>query len=393
MTSRCHSLSSQLDPLLAACLTLLDEQSLSEELVRGCLREDAEGRQQTVEPQISVEYELLPEAAFYQRHRGGLLPPRHNSCPSSTHFLCLQLCKMPNTWTLGVHVPVPTVTTAWAQVEGRQISNLYLYDSVLMLANAFHRKLEDRKWHSMASLNCIRKSTKPWNGGRSMLDTIKKGHITGLTGVMEFREDSSNPYVQFEILGTTYSETFGKDMRKILCSNQQRSPLSRAFHADAAIDASVYGAGWVGTQKDLPVGSAANNRSKGPRHQFGPAVWTWMNNAVIWEEAETDNTSFNWEQLKSVQSWGWVSGPSMLPRQHSSNTLKPMGAGISLCEELLSRAGGLTVIELEGKLIFKSVLDSVNKVTVKMQMLSKLRWPQIGGQHVTGGVVKTPKKL
>lgn len=55
-----------------------------------------------------------------------------------------------------------------------QISNLYLYDSVLMLANAFHRKLEDRKWHSMASLNCIRKSTKPWNGGRSMLDTIKK---------------------------------------------------------------------------------------------------------------------------------------------------------------------------------------------------------------------------
>ncbi|XP_021565455.1 glutamate receptor ionotropic, delta-1-like [Carlito syrichta] len=96
-----------------------------------------------------------------------------------------------------------------------QISNLYLYDSVLMLANAFHRKLEDRKWHSMASLNCIRKSTKPWNGGRSMLDTIKKGHITGLTGVMEFREDSSNPYVQFEILGTTYSETFGKDMRKM----------------------------------------------------------------------------------------------------------------------------------------------------------------------------------
>ena len=42
-----------------------------------------------------------------------------------------------------------------------------------------------------------------------------QGHITGLTGVMEFREDSSNPYVQFEILGTTYSETFGKDMRKV----------------------------------------------------------------------------------------------------------------------------------------------------------------------------------
>lgn len=58
-----------------------------------------------------------------------------------------------------------------------QVSNLYLYDSVLMLANAFHRKLEDRKWHSMASLNCMRKSTKPWNGGRSMLETIKKVRI------------------------------------------------------------------------------------------------------------------------------------------------------------------------------------------------------------------------
>lgn len=45
--------------------------------------------------------------------------------------------------------------------------------------------------------------------------SLSQGHITGLTGVMEFREDSSNPYVQFEILGTTYSETFGKDMRKV----------------------------------------------------------------------------------------------------------------------------------------------------------------------------------
>ena len=54
------------------------------------------------------------------------------------------------------------------------MSNRYLYDSVLMLANAFYRKLEDRKWHSMASLNCMGKSTKPWNGGWSMLDTIQK---------------------------------------------------------------------------------------------------------------------------------------------------------------------------------------------------------------------------
>lgn len=55
-----------------------------------------------------------------------------------------------------------------------QISNRYIYDSVLLLANTFHRKLEDRKWHSMASLSCIRKNSKPWQGGKSMLDTIKK---------------------------------------------------------------------------------------------------------------------------------------------------------------------------------------------------------------------------
>ena len=70
-------------------------------------------------------------------------------------------------------LPIPEIHRCIACLS-LQISNLYLYDSVLMLANAFHRKLEDRKWHSMASLNCIRKSTKPWNGGRSMLDTIKK---------------------------------------------------------------------------------------------------------------------------------------------------------------------------------------------------------------------------
>uniref|UniRef100_A0A674B782 Glutamate receptor n=1 Tax=Salmo trutta TaxID=8032 RepID=A0A674B782_SALTR len=59
-------------------------------------------------------------------------------------------------------------------LQSLEVSSLYLYDSVLMLANAFYSKLEDRKWHSMASLNCMRKSTKPWNGGWSMLDTIQK---------------------------------------------------------------------------------------------------------------------------------------------------------------------------------------------------------------------------
>ncbi|XP_057214203.1 glutamate receptor ionotropic, delta-1 isoform X3 [Triplophysa rosa] len=100
-------------------------------------------------------------------------------------------------------------------LQSLEVSNLYLYDSVLMLANAFYRKLEDRKWHSMASLNCIRKSTKPWNGGWSMLETIQKGHITGLTGVMDFMDNGSNSHVQFEILGTSFSETFGRDIKRL----------------------------------------------------------------------------------------------------------------------------------------------------------------------------------
>uniref|UniRef100_A0A8P4KHJ5 Glutamate receptor n=1 Tax=Dicentrarchus labrax TaxID=13489 RepID=A0A8P4KHJ5_DICLA len=100
-------------------------------------------------------------------------------------------------------------------LQNLEVSNLYLYDSVLMLANAFYRKLEDRKWHSMASLNCIRKSTKPWNGGWSMLETIQKGNITGLTGTMDFKDSGSNSHVQFEILGSSFSETFGKDIKRL----------------------------------------------------------------------------------------------------------------------------------------------------------------------------------
>ncbi|XP_061782926.1 glutamate receptor ionotropic, delta-1-like isoform X1 [Nerophis lumbriciformis] len=100
-------------------------------------------------------------------------------------------------------------------LQNLEVSNLYLYDSVLMLANAFYRKLEDRKWHSMASLNCIRKSTKPWNGGWSMLETIQKGNITGLTGTMDFKDGGANSHVHFEILGSSFSETFGKDYKRM----------------------------------------------------------------------------------------------------------------------------------------------------------------------------------
>uniref|UniRef100_A0A4W3I5H5 Glutamate receptor n=1 Tax=Callorhinchus milii TaxID=7868 RepID=A0A4W3I5H5_CALMI len=99
------------------------------------------------------------------------------------------------------------------------ITNLYIYDSVLLLAHAFHKKLEDRKWHSMASLTCIRKNSKPWQGGYSMLDTVRKGDLNGITGFLEFNENGGNPNVQFEILGTSYGEDLGRGVRKLATWN------------------------------------------------------------------------------------------------------------------------------------------------------------------------------
>uniref|UniRef100_A0A669AZE5 Glutamate receptor n=1 Tax=Oreochromis niloticus TaxID=8128 RepID=A0A669AZE5_ORENI len=77
-----------------------------------------------------------------------------------------------------------------------EITNRYIYDTVLLLANTFHRKLEDRKWHSMASLSCIRKNSKPWQGGKSMLDTVKKlatwDPVHGLNGTLTDRKLENN---------------------------------------------------------------------------------------------------------------------------------------------------------------------------------------------------------
>ncbi|XP_072439959.1 glutamate receptor ionotropic, delta-2 isoform X2 [Chiloscyllium punctatum] len=100
-----------------------------------------------------------------------------------------------------------------------EITNLYIYDTVVLLANAFHKKLEDRKWHSMASLTCIRKNSKPWQGGHSMLETIKKGEVNGMTGFLKFKEHGGNPNVQFEILGTNYGEDLGRGIRKLATWN------------------------------------------------------------------------------------------------------------------------------------------------------------------------------
>ncbi|XP_058492022.1 glutamate receptor ionotropic, delta-2 isoform X2 [Solea solea] len=96
-----------------------------------------------------------------------------------------------------------------------EITNRYIYDTVLLLANTFHRKLEDRKWHSMASLSCIRKSSKPWQGGKSMLDTVKKFGVSGLTSFLEFTDNGSNPNIFFEILGTNYGEDRGRGVSRL----------------------------------------------------------------------------------------------------------------------------------------------------------------------------------
>ncbi|XP_078731503.1 glutamate receptor ionotropic, delta-1-like isoform X2 [Lampetra fluviatilis] len=87
-----------------------------------------------------------------------------------------------------------------------EVSSLYIYDSVVLLTTAFHQKLEDRKWHSMASLSCLKRWTKPWNGGHSMLDVIRQGRVWGLTGELQFNELGVNPHVQFEVLGTSYAD-------------------------------------------------------------------------------------------------------------------------------------------------------------------------------------------
>lgn len=42
-----------------------------------------------------------------------------------------------------------------------------------------------------------------------------QGRITGLTGIMDFMDNGSNSHVQFEILGTSFSETFGKDIKRV----------------------------------------------------------------------------------------------------------------------------------------------------------------------------------
>lgn len=56
---------------------------------------------------------------------------------------------------------------------------------------------------------------KSWIEPLSDCDLRPQGNITGLTGLMDFKDNGSNAHVQFEILGSSFSETFGKDIKRV----------------------------------------------------------------------------------------------------------------------------------------------------------------------------------
>lgn len=64
-------------------------------------------------------------------------------------------------------------------------------------------------------------------------DLRPQGNITGLTGLMDFKDNGSNAHVQFEILGSSFSETFGKDIKRV-SSHRFTSGALRRKSGDAA---------------------------------------------------------------------------------------------------------------------------------------------------------------
>lgn len=58
--------------------------------------------------------------------------------------------------------------------------------------------------------------------------SLCQGRINGLTGQMDFRAEGSNSHVQFEILGTSYSETFGKDVKRVSAGPSQDTLFTSA---------------------------------------------------------------------------------------------------------------------------------------------------------------------
>lgn len=71
---------------------------------------------------------------------------------------------------------------------------------------------------------------------RSNCDLRPQGNITGLTGLMDFKDNGSNAHVQFEILGSSFSETFGKDIKRVSSHRFTSEDWRRACGCPPAVE-------------------------------------------------------------------------------------------------------------------------------------------------------------
>lgn len=71
---------------------------------------------------------------------------------------------------------------------------------------------------------------------RSNCDLRPQGNITGLTGLMDFKDNGSNAHVQFEILGSSFSETFGKDIKRVSSHRFTSEESRRACACPPAVE-------------------------------------------------------------------------------------------------------------------------------------------------------------
>lgn len=74
---------------------------------------------------------------------------------------------------------------------------------------------------------------------RSNCDLRPQGNITGLTGLMDFKDNGSNAHVQFEILGSSFSETFGKDVKRVSSHRFTSEESRRACGCPPAVESQL----------------------------------------------------------------------------------------------------------------------------------------------------------
>lgn len=86
-----------------------------------------------------------------------------------------------------------------------------LIDACRLFFFALHQQNRNRiKYYPQYYRSCVGTSHSV-----TIFCLLLQGRISGLTGLMDFRAEGSNSHVQFEILGTSYSETFGKDVKRV----------------------------------------------------------------------------------------------------------------------------------------------------------------------------------